>query len=381
MSHSQHSQHLHRFHGSYRPQDVEFLLKPLTLAQAQTENVADKERLIQSGARHYSEMLTPESLPSPAYRALFARAHALNRERMARDCLVLASLVARHHGPAPVLVSLARAGTPVGAIVAHLLRACLGAAAAPAAPVAHYSISIVRDRGIDTNALDHILAQGHAPQSLAFVDGWTGKGVISRELERFVQAYNRSRQVDIDSGLYVLSDLAGSARCAASGDDYLIPSSILNATISGLVSRSILNSAIGPQDFHGCVWFGEFAEADLSCWFVDDIVSAALAIFEAEGMPEPVPADRAALAAQSQAFMASELARQGIEDANLIKPGIGEATRVLLRRLPRQLLVRDPEAENVQHLLVLAHEKSVPVQVRPDLPYHAVSIIRSVQDA
>ena len=378
MSHSQHSQHLQRFHGSYRPQDVEFLLKPLALAQAQTENVADKERLIQSGARHYSEMLTPESLPSPAYRALFARAHALNRERMARDCLVLASLVARHHGPAPVLVSLARAGTPVGAIVAHLLRACLGAAAAP---VAHYSVSIVRDRGIDTNALDHILAQGHAPESLAFVDGWTGKGVISRELQRFVQAYNHSRQVRIESGLYVLSDLAGSARCAASGDDYLIPSSILNATISGLVSRSILNSAIGPQDFHGCVWFGEFAEADLSCWFVDDIVSAALAIFEAEGMPAPAAADRAALAAQSRAYMAGELARQGIEDANLIKPGIGEATRVLLRRLPRQLLVRDPKAENVQHLLVLAHEKSVPVQVRPDLPYHAVSIIRSVQDA
>ena len=369
---------LHRFHGSYRSQDVEFLLKPLALAQAQMENVDHKERLIQSGARHYSEMLTPESLPSPAYRALFARAHALNRERMARDCLVLASLVARHHGPAPVLVSLARAGTPVGAIVAHLLRACLGAAAGP---VAHYSVSIVRDRGIDTNALDHILAQGHAPESLAFVDGWTGKGVISRELQRFVQAYNHSRQVRIESGLYVLSDLAGSARCAASGDDYLIPSSILNATISGLVSRSILNSAIGPQDFHGCVWFGEFAEADLSCWFVDDIVSAALAIFEAEGMPAPAAADRAALAAQSQEFMASELARQGIEDANLIKPGIGEATRVLLRRLPRQLLVRDPEAENVQHLLVLAHEKSVPVQVRPDLPYHAVSIIRSVQDA
>ena len=41
------------------------------------------------------------------------------------------------------------------------------AAAAP--PVAHYSISIVRDRGIDTNALDHILARGHAPQALAFV--------------------------------------------------------------------------------------------------------------------------------------------------------------------------------------------------------------------
>jgi hypothetical protein len=43
---------------------------------------------------------------------------------------------------------------------------------------------------------------------------------------------------------------------AASAEDYLIPSSILNATLSGLISRSVLNADyIYAQDFHGCVFY------------------------------------------------------------------------------------------------------------------------------
>jgi hypothetical protein len=49
--------------------------------------------------------------------------------------------------------------------------------------------------------------------------------------------------------------LAAQADVAATYDDYAIPSGILNATVSGLTSRSILNAAIGPEDFHGCVFY------------------------------------------------------------------------------------------------------------------------------
>ena len=79
------------FHGSYRREDVEFLLKPIPMPLI--ESTLEKERLIQSGARHYSEMLSPEKLPSERYRRLFIEAHELNRDRMARDCLVLATLI------------------------------------------------------------------------------------------------------------------------------------------------------------------------------------------------------------------------------------------------------------------------------------------------
>jgi hypothetical protein len=74
------------------------------------------------------------------------------------------------------------------------------------------------------------------------------------------------------------------------------------------------------------------------------------------------------------------MTRYGIADVNLIKPGIGEATRVLLRRVPRLLVLRQPGEPQVRHLEVLAEEKQVPVAIDPLLPYHAVSLIRSATD-
>ena len=358
------------FSGSYRSGDVSFLLKPLALHEF--VDVPEKEYLIQSGQRHYSEMLSPESLPSERYLAVFREACAANLRRMAGDCLDLAALIAQRRSGAITLVSLARAGTPVGVVLKHLL------STVQQRDVAHYSVSIIRDRGIDQVALEHILTAGHAPESIVFIDGWTGKGVIARELEAAIAEFNARRGTAIDGGLYVLSDLAGAAACAASCDDYLIPSSILNATVSGLVSRSILNASIGPGDFHGCVYYQQFELHDQSQKFADDLVAQALAM--APGQGPAAPMDKAQAAAVSRAYMQRAMAQHGISDVNMVKPGIGEATRVLLRRTPRLLIVRDKSVAEVAHLVLLAQEKSIPVQVDPGLPYHAVSLIRSALD-
>ena len=351
------------FHGSYRPEQVTFLLKPIELAPI--TDTAAKEALIQSGQKHYSEMLSPEYPPSDAYLALFRDACAQNDARLAADCLRLAALIAAKHRAPPALVSLARAGTPVGVILRDIL------ARHYRAPVAHYSISIIRDRGIDQNALRHILAR-HAAESLVFIDGWTGKGVIARELDRAIAAYNRTHHTAIDPGLYVLADLSGTAACAASSDDYLIPTALLNATISGLISRSILNEHIGADDYHGCVYYDHLRAHDQSQTYADRI--AALC-------PLPLPAATAAntraAAATSAALLARLRARYRISDDNLIKPGIGETTRVLLRRQPERLLLRDPDAAATRHLVRLAQEKHVAIEHAPKLPYHAVGIIRS----
>ena len=357
------------FSGSYRSGDVSFLLKPLDLTDF--VDIDDKERLIQSGQRHYSEMLSPESLPSARYLNVFRQACKANMARMAQDCLTLARLIAQRRSGPVTLVSLARAGTPVGVVLKHLL-------ASMARQVEHYSVSIIRDRGIDQVALEHILAQGHAPESIVFIDGWTGKGVISRELKAAIAEFNGRRGTRIDGGLYVLSDLAGSAACAASCDDYLIPSSILNATVSGLVSRSILNESIGPGDFHGCVYYKQFEPQDQSQRFADELVAHALKLAPAQGAPAPM--DRSLAATVSRSYMQAALAQHGIVDVNMVKPGIGEATRVLLRRSPRLLIVRDTDAVDVAHLVLLAQEKNIPVMVDPALPYHAVSLIRSALD-
>ena len=392
------------FSGSYHGDDVQFLLKPLALASF--VDVPDKERLIQSGRRHYSEMLSRESLPSARYLEVFRAACAANLERMAGDCLALAGLIAQRRSGPVTLVSLARAGTPVGVVLKRLLAGVFDRA------TAHYSLSIIRDRGIDQVALEYILARGHAAESIVFIDGWTGKGVISGELQTSMADFNASHGCAIDSGLYVLSDLAGVAACAAAHDDYLIPSSILNATVSGLVSRSILNQSIGPADFHGCVYYAEFEQQDQSRAFADSLVERALAI--AAGSPPRATASGAAvgapldttsgashgaageaggaaalaatLAARDEAarvsrrYMAEAMRGHGIADRNLIKPGLGEATRVLLRRTPERLIVRDAASADVAHLLVLAREKNVPVHIDPELPYQAVSIIRNVAD-
>lgn len=359
------------FSGSYRAGDVSFLLKPLPLQDF--VDVAEKEYLIQSGQRHYSEMLSPESLPSERYLRVFREACAANSRRMAADCLALAALIAERRSGPVTLVSLARAGTPVGVVLNRLLPELFGRASS------HYSVSIIRDRGIDQVALEHILAQGHAPESIVFIDGWTGKGVISRELASAVGEFNQRRGTAIDPGLYVLSDLAGTAACAASCDDYLIPSSILNATVSGLISRSILNEAIGPGDFHGCVYYQQFEAQDQSQAFADAVTADALDLAKLPGRPA-APSDKESAAAVSRAYIAAALAQHGIGDVNMVKPGIGEATRVLLRRTPRLLIVRDADAPEVAHLLLLAQEKNVPLLVDRALPYHAVSLIRSALD-
>jgi hypothetical protein len=360
------------FAGSYRTEDVTFLLKRLPMADF--VNVAEKEKLIQSGQRHYSEMLSPEALPSAHYLALFEQAETANREQMAQDCLRLAALIDARRPATITLVSLARAGTPVGVILKHVLAQVFGREAA------HFSVSIVRDRGIDAVALRHILALGHAPESIVFIDGWTGKGVISRELTSAVTAFNAAHDVAIDPGLFVLADLAGTAACSASCADYLIPSSILNATVSGLVSRSILNAQIGPDDFHGCVYYANFEAQDMSRAFADRLIAAAQTIARQSGLPAAVPGDREAAAQTSQRFMQDCMQAYRITDPNLIKPGIGEATRVLLRRMAERVIVRDRAAPAVAHLIALAVEKSVLVEQDPALPYQAVSLIRSERD-
>jgi len=356
------------FPGSYRAGDVDFLLR--RLPQQDFTDVAAKEALIQSGQRHYSQMLSPESAPSERYMRLFDAACAANNARMAQDCLRLAGLIAARRAQQVTVVSLARAGTPVGVVVARLLRERFGRDAV------HYCVSIVRDRGIDAAALRHILAQGHAPESIVFVDGWTGKGVIARELAGSVDAFNVRHGVAIDAGLYVLSDLAGAAACAASCDDYLIPSSILNATVSGLVSRTVMPDDLGAEDFHGCVFYADFAGIDRSQAFADNLTALALAADVAEAPPVDAHAARK----RSQAYLGAAMERYGVADINLVKPGIGEATRVLLRRVPRLLVLREADAPDVAHLAALAEEKQVPVEIDPSLPYHAVSLIRSASD-
>ena len=358
------------FTGSYTPDDVQFLLKPMTLPDTP---VHIKETLIQSGKKHYSQLLTHESLPPDDYLPLFYRAMTLNQDKMAEHLLQLAEAVLTTRTQGITLVSLARAGTPVGVLLKQVLKRHFNT------EVKHYSISILRDVGIDQNALRHIL-KNHAPESLVFVDGWTGKGVIARQLAASLDAFAITDGIAIPAELYVLTDLSGWATVAASSEDYLIPSCILNATISGLVSRSVYDPATAnPADFHGCLYYDRFAAQDLSQYFIATILARVDSIGQVLKDQLTTHADhRQQLQAISLRFLQWVAERYGITRHNHIKPGIGEATRVLLRREAQLLLLQDLDCEATLHLRWLAESKAIPITVFNDLPYRAVALIKEI---
>lgn len=360
-----------RFSGSYPSDDVEFLLTPLTMEPI--SDIVEKERLIQSGRRHYSEVIGVEQQPDAEYLQLFEAAVADNLDRMATDVVTLGRHILLHRPRGVVLVSLARAGTPVGVALRRLLREGFGVEAP------HYSVSIIRDRGIDREAIA-FLARRHDPAEIVFLDGWTGKGAIASELRSALTALGDERPAGLADELFVLADLAGVATACGSTDDYLIPSAILNATISGLVSRTILNELLAPGDFHGCLFYDHLMPQDRSLWFVDRLHARIMQLLP-KLKADPLPCiDIAAVRHRSERLVTSLMERFAVHDRNYVKPGIGEATRSLLRRTPRLLLLRNPEESCVRHLRLLASAKDVPSIILPDLPLAAAVIIRRLAD-
>lgn len=351
--------------GSYPAEDVAWLLKDLSDArlEAPTE---EREAAIQSGRAHYAESLPVEYQPGPGYLRLFRDALEASAERLAYATGLVTEMILAERGPDAVLVSLARAGTPVGILMRRWARYAHGL------DVPHYAVSIVRGRGIDTVALRY-LAEHHDPASVMFVDGWTGKGAITKELTAALAEH------PFPADLAVLADPGRCTSLYGTRDDFLIPSACLNSTVSGLVSRTVLNdSLIGPGDFHGAKFYAELARDDVSDVFLDAVCARFGHVAErvAKDLPELRAADRAPDWSGWEAVRRSAEA-EGIDDLNLVKPGIGETTRVLLRRVPWKVLVRADAGPEVTHIRLLARERGVPVhEVEPGrFPYACMGFI------
>lgn len=346
---------------TYKKEDVELLLKDIT-GLVKPQSTQEREQLIQQG-RHYCEMLPIEYSPSEAYMEAYETALKVFADSTSEAVGVLADKIMEERGRSVVLVSLARAGTPVGILLKRYLRWKYGIT------VPHYSISIIRGRGIDQNAMRYLLCR-YRPEDMLFVDGWIGKGAILSELRKAVADFP-----GVSPELAVLADPANVTKLCGTHEDILIPSSCLNCTVSGLVSRTFLrDDIIGETDFHGAVYYGELEAQDLSYAFISEIQSR----FQKEYSQKDTGDSGQGL---------DEVLRIGrefkIEDVNLIKPGIGETTRVLLRRVPWKVLVHEKYMGDkaLEHILRLAKEKNVPVQTYPLKNYKACGIIKKLADA
>ncbi|MEV0771581.1 phosphoribosyltransferase [Nocardia salmonicida] len=361
--------------GSYAPEDVSWLLKDLSDADLEAD-VTEREQRIQAGVAHYAESLPVEFQPDAEYRELFDRVLADSAERLALAVATVAELVVAERGENIVVVSLARAGTPVGVLMRRWLVSGIGR---EPLTVPHYAVSIVRDRGIDAVALDY-LARHHDPSSIVFVDGWTGKGAITHELTAALDAYHAAGGARFDDELVVLADPANCVRTYGTRDDFLIASACLNSTVSGLVSRTVLNNTlIGPGEFHGAKFYRDLIDADVSNQLIDTVTAA----FDA--IRDKVPAAVAAIRDSDRtpdwsgwASVEKVRAEYGISTVNYVKPGVGETTRVLLRRVPWRVLVREADAPEHAHIRLLAAARNVPVEVVPDLAYSCMGLIKEL---
>ena len=234
----------------------------------------------------------------------------------------------------------------------------------------HYSISIIRDRGIDRPALAHIAAR-HDPADAVFVDGWTGKGAIAAELKRSL--------ADAPFGfrpfLAVVADPAGRADLAATDEDYLVPSGLLNAIVSGLVSRTHPQSGAGRA--RAISTPASTIPNSRPTTSRGRSSTRSTRSPRAPGRPLRRPARRRRRAATAR--WPELMDRFAIADRNRIKPGIAEATRAVLRRVPERLLLRDPDDPDVRHLVHLAGEKGIEVdRLAPEFPFRAVSLIANM---
>jgi hypothetical protein len=350
---------------SYDKKDVVVLLKDLTdeMKEMSTE---EREKAIQSGT-HYSEMLPKEYEPSCEYEDLFNKALRDKKDIISKDIAHVSEMLWHYSiktaNKVPIIVSLARAGIPVGILIKRYLKKTYNV------NCPHYAISIIRDRGIDINAMNFIynkevLTNENLVQNIFFVDGWTGKGAIKTQLEEAVAELKKSNNKwnGLSDNLWVLADPANITEYCGTHEDYLLPSACLNSTVSGLTSRTILNSHIDVEngDFHGAVYFSKFERMDYSNKFIDTIAAE----FENTGITSILP-DKLDTSWNGMTIVNSICNDMGVADYKKVKPGVGETTRVLLRRVPWKVLINnsvEDTDEDIQHILVLCKEKNIPVE-------------------
>ena len=313
---------------SLRSEDGRLLLKDIT-GKITPLSAKEREPLIQSGV-HYSELLPAEYEPSAEYIKQYERGLAEWSEKTAQAVSAVAERI--------------YAEKPRAAIV-----------------------SIIRGRGIDHNAMRYILAR-HAPGDIQFVDGWTGKGAITRQLREALEDYPR-----VDAHPAVLADPAGLCEICGTREDIFIPCACLNAVVSGLFSRTVLrDDIIFEGDFHGAAYFAELADKDRTYEFINAVESKM-----SYGKTEiPEMSEYGCGLKETQEIAA----KFGVADINLVKPSIGETTRVLLRRIPRIVLVREKGSSLTAHIEELAAEKGVEVREYPLKCYRACGIIQLLEE-
>lgn len=352
--------------STFKDEDVTLLLKDIT-GLVEPQSTEEREKLIQSG-KHYCEMLPIEYKPTEKYLEIYEKALSQFSQKVADGIAILAERIKADKGNNVALVSLARAGTPIGILIKHYIKNKYNL------DWPHYSISIIRGKGIDKNAIRFMLKECYT-KSIQFIDGWTGKGAIYRELRRQIDSYFPQ----IDYRLGVIADPVYATPLCGTHEDILIPSSCLNSTVCGLISRTFLrDDIITGKDFHGACYYGELQNEDKTYEFINHIES----LFNYNiKVPEDDYSDETKWQGLDDVAILGD--KYHVKDINLIKPGIGETTRVLLRRVPWKVIIniRYKDNKELECIYQLAKEKNVEIEYMKLNNYKCCGLIKQLADA
>lgn len=333
--------------SSYDQKDVTFLIKDLT-GQVTPVSIEEKDKRVKNGEFERSIMI--EEYPiSEEYSKLVWDSMLPYAKQTAIAVGNVAEQIYKIKGNDLVLVSIIRAGIPIGILVKRYLKQKYNV------DIPHYAISLVK--GLDKNAMNYILSK-HKAEGIQFLDGWTGKGTVTKELVESAKEYK-----GVDASLAVLSDAIGVSKYCGCREDIAIPSAPLNASITGLISITIFNNdLVSDTDFHGAMYLEHLESIDKSMDYINLIESHfdfnCKALFEEYKTVNEI----------------QKIADNLNVPLKLLNPGINEAARAILRRNLKKLLVQDKNDFHVQCIIKLAKLKNVSVEEYPLTNYKAVSL-------
>lgn len=349
---------------SYSKEECVFVLQEIGDRIPEVDTL-EKERLLQSGV-HYSEMLALEKVHKKEYLDFFYKCLEKSKEDIAYYTAILAEKLLQIRGKDMVLVSLARAGSPIGVLLKRYYKTKYNL------DIPHYSISIVRGKGIDENALCYIIDK-HNSTNLQFIDGWTGKGAITYELKDACEQFNKKYNVNLDYSLGVISDPSYCSKLYGTREDILLPSACLNSTVSGLVSRTVHRDDIVLEyDYHGAKYYENFEKDDVSIIFVNEVSKLYKDII-VDVVDFDIKKETIKDIGMKETLKVKE--DYNIDSIHKIKPSLGETTRVLLRRIPKLILIKDIKDSRFEHIIFLAKEKNVDIIEKKDMTYNCIGII------
>lgn len=132
---------------------------------------------------------------------------------------------------------------------------------------------------------------------------------------------------------------------------------------------------VGEYDFHGAKFYRELAGSDVSVDFLDAVAAHFPDVADAAcAQAKELATDRTPTW-EGWAAVERISEEYEIHDVNLVKPGVGETTRVLLRRVPWKILARAGAGTDLDHVRLLAQQRGVPVEEVDELPYTCVGLI------